>query len=174
MRATGDFSENTWVAGLTSLNVGRKWGIENNLLFYLGKVSHSFLSYADVIEYINKENPKIIDAKNACLNKRGDLYIPRPGTTDFYDPEQYDSPCIDHVHSVKNVWHEDIKKYETQKGQKKYPNYILFNKEYSFTWNMKALHLTRGIKFTGNKKAAITSGSKHVNLQEFLNALMES
>lgn len=172
MRATGNFSENTWVAGLTSMDVGRKWGIENNLLFYLGKVSYSFPSYADVIDYLTKENPKIIDAKNACLNKRGDLYIPRLSTTDFYDPEQYECPCIDHVH--KNVWHEDIKKYENRNGQKKYPNYLLFNKEYSFAWNKKALYLNRGSIFNGNKKAAITSGSKHVGLQEFLNALTES
>ncbi|OQB73432.1 MAG: hypothetical protein BWX92_03353 [Deltaproteobacteria bacterium ADurb.Bin135] len=173
MRAKGDFSKDVWVAGISSLEVGRKWGIADNILFYLGKVKHSFQSYRELIDYFNVFNPQILHFKNACLNKRGDVYIPRKDATDYFDPNQYENPCLDHVHNKQNTWYYDVKKYISANGHLTYQKYLLFDENFSFAWNKKAIRLDRGCNFSGNKKAAITSGCKHVILQEFIGALKE-
>ncbi|MCD6571050.1 MAG: hypothetical protein J7L53_10150 [Deltaproteobacteria bacterium] len=169
MRATGDFHNNVWVAGLTGLEVARRSGTkDNNLLFYLGKVKHAFQHYGELIEYMKRERPGAIDAKNASYNIRGDLYIPKPAVKDYFDPRQYDSPHKNHVH--KDNWQNDIN-YIYRNNLNKHAKYLLSDEEYSFAWSKKLVQMNRGFVFSSGKKAAITAGCKRVSLQNFLEAL---
>ncbi|HNY70027.1 MAG TPA: hypothetical protein PKH14_04495 [Syntrophorhabdus sp.] len=171
MRATSYFDQSTWVAGVVNLGVSQKLGLNNNLLFYLGKVKHIFHHYGELIDFLKKENPKAFLAKNACNNIRGDIFQPKRSARDFHDPEQYKYPCRDHVHNPHDSWKEDIS-YFYRDNPNKRSKYLMFDEEKSFAWCREVIQIDRGKVYPNGRKVAITSGYKSVRMKDFLDILI--
>lgn len=140
MRTYPKIDRGTWIAGITSKNIGGNIG---NYVFYLARIKETFYSHYELWEYFKKHAPSTLKLKNSINNPLGDIFFPKTKTIgDKFDPNEYHKPIKGHSHQ-KN-WHDDIKiRYN------KPSKLLVFDPEYSFVWNspvikMKPYKLTQG------------------------------
>ncbi len=141
-----------WVAGFIGINVCE----QGNALVYLMKISHTFASHHRL--WISEEIPDSAkQAKLANLHKFGDLFKPKATNLNKFgnpshpqdisleelsaqfNPENYESPCEDHVHceigecDEEKNWCNDIDYVNHRSGRRAI--LLVGDPEYSFLWD---------------------------------------
>lgn len=152
MRTYPNIDQGTWIAGITSKNIGSNLG---NYIYYLARINETFNSHYELWEYFKKHAPNTLKLKSSVQNPLGDIFFPKNKTiNDMFDPDEYRKPIQGHSHQ-KN-WHDDIKiRY------KKPSKLIVFDPKYSFVWKSPV------IKINPNK---LTQGQRRKDtITEFLN-----
>jgi hypothetical protein len=128
-----------WVAGFCSID--RLHGRPVHYLAYLMRVSNTFLSHRDLWDQLSAEDRRV---KSATLKVNGDVYKPKPGMTDPFDPSQYREPHRDHSHWSRDdrygySWYMDIK-HRSRGGQR--PVLLMAGADTSFVWRTPTLYTT--------------------------------
>ena len=129
MRAfmNADAWRGVWIAGFTGVRAGS--GLHH--LVYLMRVKQAFRSHHD-LWFAKSIAPRTKEAKAAHLSKFGDLYKPRQGWTDPFDPRGYAPPEPDHVHCNLDHWHNDID-YVGLSGRR--PALLAGDPAHSYLWD---------------------------------------
>jgi hypothetical protein len=89
------------------------------------KVGQAFASHRDLWTALS---PSERDAKAADKNPLGDVFQPRAPVGDWFDPQSYVPPGLDHSHCAGNLWQEDIDDHRR-------PPLLVGDREFSFLWS---------------------------------------
>jgi hypothetical protein len=122
-----------WIAGFANCS-GRTW------LFYLSKIERGYTSASEIW---NAMNPLEQKAKNARINRHGDLFEP---LTDFpkdqFDSTSYHPPLIGHDHRQNTKaegWRKDIEYYD--KKCQRHSVYLSTSPPKTFIWRSPMLYV---------------------------------
>lgn len=151
MRTFPKIDNGIWIAGITSKNIGSKFG---NYIFYLARIKKTFNSQYELWKYFKKHDSNTLQVKSSVNNPLGDIFIPKNKTIrDEFNPNEYKNPIEGHSH--QNNWSDDIKvRY------KKPSKLLVFDPELSFVWNNPVIKL---------KPHKLTQGQRRKNtINEFL------
>lgn len=120
-----------WILGLTSRAKSKGFDGKHYLL-YLMKVEKAFDSHKEMYEYLEINNKKSLQLKNAIGNRLGDIFQPSDTCTNFTDPIMYKKPHGDHSHGYDGdtLWHKDI-----VYAKNKCAPLLLGNKKNTFVWS---------------------------------------
>jgi hypothetical protein len=98
-----------WIAGFTSST--REFD-HKNWLVYLMQVGEAYSSHHDLAAALRRSGrERILKAKAAHLNPRGDIFVPKPSVgRNYYDPAHYYPPIPEHSHAGGHPpgWFKDI------------------------------------------------------------------
>jgi len=123
-----------WIAGFSGINL---LGDKKSYLFYLMKVSKSFLSHKEIWDDLTYAR----FAKDARINPLGDIYEPRHDIVaqeKEFDFSNYYPPIETHVHFAKDRWHKDIC-YQNRFGKRR-PTLLVGDERYSFLWRQPVIY----------------------------------
>ena len=150
LRTFPDIRPNTWIAGLTSLNLSKKIRFPS-LLFYLTRISHVYDTHAELWNNLTKKQRGI---KSASVNVLGDIYQPKSASINFdgLNSKNYEAPIPKHVH-------EPFYSNDINPGYKKTTKLIQGDFDLSFAWNKPK------ITWKGNP---VGKGQRKLILRDFI------
>lgn len=129
MRAADTVSKGDWLAGFASSTLRED---RRNPLFYVTRIQEYYDSYVELWEALG---PQTRRAKDVTNNPVGDLYRPLEDAEGKYGPENFHSPCSDHVHKSDQTWRNDVMKREDRGAHK----LIIGDPAYTFVWQTPRL-----------------------------------
>ncbi len=196
------YEDGIWIAGLTTKDK-KKNPHNKNFLFYLVKVGEYFNSFMDLWNYLQGNYPNALSIKrtnvnNLDSNPLGDVYEPKSGCSNPFNPDCYYPPHVNNPHhcckkyqsqprchvncNVKNgCWRKDI----TYSKSCRHPYLLTGDKDLSYVWQIPKIQLDLNcLAQLINQNKAVNRGfiksQKNLRdyvileLNDFLNCLSEN
>lgn len=146
MRTFPDIKPNTWIAGLSSINISKKTKFPS-MLFYLTRISRVYDTQAELWNSLTEKQRSI---KSASANVLGDIYQPKSTNMNFdgLNSENYEPPIEGHDHKE---WFEN----DIIMGYKKPSKMVQGDSNLSYVWNQPKISWKGNPLGKGQRKSTI-------------------